>query len=150
LKIMNWGTKLTLVILVFIGLMAVMVIYSFRQDLNMVTDNYYEKDLRYQEQIEKIRNSKLLIDKPKVLFRASDKILAIQFPENLLYNQIKGEIHLYRPSDDKMDRTYSISLDERGSQFIDAASFSKGDWIVKLSWNDQHLEYYDEITIFVR
>jgi hypothetical protein len=147
---MNWGTKLTLVIATFMALMAAMVIYSFRQELNMVTDNYYEKDLRYQEQIEKIRNTSMLVEKPSAVFRSADKIIAVHFPDKMMHNRIKGEIHLFRPSDHRMDQTYRISLDERGSQFINASAFSPGEWIIKLSWTDQHLEYYHEINIFVR
>jgi hypothetical protein len=147
---MNWGNRLTLVIGVFMALMAAMVIYSFRQELNMVTDNYYEKDLRYQEQIDRITNTKHLIDKPTAVYRSADKIIAVHFPQNMMHKRIKGELHLFRPSDNKMDITYAISLDERGSQFIDASLYSKGEWIIKLSWSDQYLEYYDEINIFIR
>jgi hypothetical protein len=147
---MNWGKWLTLVILVFMGLMAVMVIYSFRQELNMVTDHYYEKDIHYQQQIEKKKNTSLLVEKPTVYYRSADKIISVQFPKNFLYSSISGEIHLFRPSDYKMDKSYTIALDQKGAQFINASKFSKGEWIVKLSWKDQHLAYYDEINIFVR
>lgn len=147
---MNWGNRLTLVILVFMAIMAVMVVYSFRQDLNMVTDNYYEKDLKYQEQMDKIQNTKMLIEKPRVQYRSADKILTVQFPENLLHHPISGEIHLFRPSDYKMDKSYKIELDDRGVQFINTAELLIGEWTVKLSWNDGHQSYYDEIEVFIR
>ncbi len=146
---MNWGAKLTLVIVVFIALMAMMVVYSFRQDLNMVTDNYYEKDLQYQQQIEKIKNTRSLIEKPQVLYRSTDKIVSITFPERI-NNDIEGEIQLFRPSDHKMDKSYKISLDEYGRQLIHVSALSRGEWYVKLMWTDQHDEFYDEVKIFIR
>lgn len=147
---MNWGIKLTLVIVVFIALMAIMVVYSFRQDLNMVTDNYYEKDLQYQEQIEKIKNTQSLIEKPKVLYRSTDKLISITFPERIYDQDIEGEIQLFRPSDHNMDKSYKISLDEYGHQAIHVAALSRGEWYVKLMWTDLHDEFYDEVKIFIR
>ncbi len=146
---MNWGAKLTLVIVVFIALMAIMVVYSFRQDLNMVTENYYEKDLQYQQQIEKIKNTRSLIEKPQVLYRITDKIVSITFPERINHN-IEGEIQLFRPSDHKLDKSYKISLDEYGRQLIHVSALSRGEWYVKLMWKDQHDEFYDEVKIFIR
>lgn len=138
-----------MVIVVFIALMAMMVVYSFRQDLNMVTDNYYEKDLQYQQQIEKIKNTRSLIEKPQVLYRSTDKIVSITFPERI-NNDIEGEIQLFRPSDHKMDKSYKISLDEYGRQLIHVSALSRGEWYVKLMWTDQHDEFYDEVKIFIR
>lgn len=147
---MNWGTGLTWAIIAFVMLMATLVVYSFRQELNMVTDNYYEKDLEYDLQMTKVRNTKLLAQKPVFAYRPDDDILSLHFPQYLLQSGIAGQITLFRPSDHKMDKTFKLDLDEKGFQFIKVAALAKGEWMVKLNWKSGQSEYYDETNIFIR
>ena len=49
---MNWGHKLTIVIVLFVAGMLGMVSYAMMQDNEMIDDHYYQKELEYQDVID--------------------------------------------------------------------------------------------------
>lgn len=147
---MNWGAGIAWVIVLFAGLMICLVVYSFRQELNLVSKDYYNREILYQQQIDKIANTKSLRERPLISYRADDRILKVRFPESLMRKNIDGKVELYRPSDSRLDKYYPVDLDERGEQYINLSALLRGRWIVKLTWNDPEQGYYDELQIFIR
>ena len=53
----NWGTGIAITLVLFIGLMSFMVFKSTQQRFDLVSENYYEEELNYQEVIDQKRNS---------------------------------------------------------------------------------------------
>lgn len=147
---MNWGTGIALTIVIFIAMMISLVAYSFRQELNLVTKNYYEEEIKYQRQIEKIKNTNRLRERPELVYQSTDRILSVKFPQAMRSKSISGQIYLYRPSDSRLDKAFPIAIDEIGNQFVNLSALAKGSWTVKLQWNDLEHDYYDEIKIFIR
>lgn len=144
----NWGKKITVVYVLFVLMLLVVVWFSFRQDPNMVTDNYYEKELTFQSQIEKEKRGNELPVKPIMYF--NKKILTFTFPKNFDYNKIGGKIHLYRPSDYKQDIIIPIELDSLNKQEIGIENIEKGLWKVKLDWFNENITYFNEFNIMVQ
>ena len=147
---MNWGHKIAIAIFIFIAFMVGVVIWAFNQDVNLVAKNYYEEEIAYQQQIDKIRNTRRLLHKPGLQYRPEDDIVELLFPERLLGKTVTGEIHFFRPSDFKKDKIFEIDLNDAGRQYISVAALSAGSWKVKLRWSDQEKEYFDEVSIFIQ
>lgn len=147
---MNWGYKIAISIFIFIAFMASVVIWAFKQDVNLVAENYYEEEIAYQQQIDKIKNTNKLVEKPYLNYRNIDDIVELVFPQRLLTKKISGELLFFRPSDFKKDRKFDLQLDENGKQFISVASLQPGSWKVKLHWNDLDKEYFDEVSIYIQ
>jgi len=143
----NWGTGIFIVLTVFI--LAVIVFYLFitNLDINLVEDNYYEKELVYQEKIDKLENTSLLPGKIKV--SKEPGTLIIQFPA--LENGIspEGTVWFYRPSDPEKDFTLPLQLNDSLSQAFDITKLDKGRWLLKLDWKMGGKEYYFEESIFI-
>ena len=57
---MNWGWKIAILYGSFVTMMVTLVVLSSQQDIPLVTENYYEKDLQYETQMQRIGNSKTL------------------------------------------------------------------------------------------
>jgi hypothetical protein len=53
---MNWGHKITIVIIVFLVGMLGMVFIALRQNNEMIDDDYYKKELAYQQVIDAKNN----------------------------------------------------------------------------------------------
>jgi len=53
---MNWGTGILVLIILFFITMFVMVYIAFNQRVDLVTKNYYEKELAYQKDINMQQN----------------------------------------------------------------------------------------------
>ena len=65
----NWGTKIVILYSSFVIMMLGMVFFAVNQEFHLVTDNYYEEELLFQEQINqkrrKFNNKKIMKTKSK-------------------------------------------------------------------------------------
>jgi hypothetical protein len=142
---LNWGKGIFLSFIVFALIMAYIVIFPFNQKVELVTDNYYEKEIKYQEQIDKQERTALLSESLSV---TNDlKELKITFPPS--YQNVTGEILFYRPADAKKDFSLPISADSSGSQLIDISPLIPGYWKIKILWSMNGTHYYYEKNIMI-
>lgn len=144
---MNWGKSIVLVFIIFAGIIITMVTISMRQEVNLVEKNYYEEEIAYQDQIDRIENFEKLEEKPSI--KHAGGILTISFP-SLLYSSVdNGSIQLYRPSTSTKDKKYKIALDQSGVQNIPISSLEKGLWKIKLRWVSADKEYFTSQSIVI-
>lgn len=144
----NWGTGILLVIIVFVGTLLSMVYFSFQQKINLVTEDYYPKTLKYQEQIDRIKNTNSLAEKPKIELKG--KTIFIRYPNDFSGESHKGTIHVYRPSDFELDHKFKIEIKENKTQNIEINELIKGLYKVKLTWSAVGKEFYFEENIHVK
>jgi nitrogen fixation protein FixH len=138
---MNWGNKVVLAFGVFMAIIITMVVVSMRQSIFLVAPDYYDQEIKYQSQIDKMQatsdsNASITIannlDKIELEFSV--------IPEN-------GEILFFRPSDATLDFTVAV-LNEK-VQSISKSKFSKGFWKMKISWKADGKEFYTEKTVII-
>ena len=108
----------------------------------MVTENYYQKTLNYEEQITKIRNTNALKIKPKFTYNKVKGEILLFIPEVFDSKTTKGKITFFRPSDSKLDQAINLKLDENNIQLIPVSGIVNGKWNVQLSWTDGKQDYY--------
>ena len=147
---MNWGKAITLVFIVFFIAIFTVVYKSTQRDVNLVTPDYYEKEIVYESQIEKIRNTKKLKSVPLLVYQSEGKIAQLQFPDDLVENFNEGEIHFFRTSDSKLDFRIKIFLNKNGTQSYDLSTKKEGRWKVIIDWKSNQVPYYMEQTIFIK
>jgi hypothetical protein len=141
----NWGVGIAVVIVLFIIGIAANVIFSLSRKSELVSSDYYKKEISYQKQIDKMALTKKLPEKMKI-FTAGDN-LVLKFPDIFKGQKVDGEIILYRPSNDMLDKKSKINLNDENLQLIDVKQFAKGLWRVKINWKVNGSEYYNEETI---
>jgi nitrogen fixation protein FixH len=146
---MNWGTRIFISFVVFMAIMITMVVISVKQDFFLVADDYYEREIRYQEQIDRIENHKSLADKPRIQVIRSSQVVQLAFPESISEKTISGEIHFFRPSDARIDQRFELELSSEGIQEFQLNSFRKGMWRAKIFYKADGLEYYTEQPITI-
>jgi hypothetical protein len=66
MKKFNWGHGITLFLIIFLLLNVVVVIYTLSQDVELVTDNYYENELKYEDHLVQERRGMNLPDSIKI------------------------------------------------------------------------------------
>lgn len=142
----SWGTGILIAILIFMAITVVTVIFMMNQDVDLVSKDYYEKGVKYQEQIDLINRSNELDVPVKMEFNGS--ILVVVFPDEFINQNISGKISFYRPSDSKKDFDLHLSLTD-GSQIIPVKGLDKGFWRVQLNWNLNNKEDYYTETSFI-
>jgi hypothetical protein len=141
---LNWGTGIVIGIIVFVIISVTMTVIFMTQDVSLVSDNYYEKSLSYQEEIDKQSRTKSLDEQVKINFNR--EVIIISVPSNYLSKDISGEIFFYRPSNPELDFVLPLQLVE-GKQIIPVERLEKGFWRIKLNWTMDGSSYYNERAI---
>ena len=142
----NWGVGIIIFFGVFIAFLTGTLIISSLQNTDLVSTDYYQKELGFQQQIDKSTREKKLTEHLKIT--QGQSTLALQFPK-IQANGISGEITFYRPSDKKLDKTIKIKVTEDNLQVIDIREFSKGLWKLKIDWSSGGATYYNEESVML-
>ena len=142
---MNWGKSIVLAFVLFAGLVITMVTISMKQDVNLVAHNYYEEELAYEDQMNRIRNFENLSIKPTIS-RINQEII-LEFPAQVASEMLNGEIHFFRPSDGNIDKKIKIELNDEFRQSFPITAFSTGMWKTKLKWKSESQEFFFEQKI---
>lgn len=130
----NWGTGIVLAFIGFIGFIMYFVVSmntNDKYDHDLVTEDYYKKELEYQDSIEKEKNAKGL--KAQVSWKKTNEGLLIVFPEELNPKQIKGHVFLYRPSNKAFDFEMPLSLSDHNLLIPDKLLLD-GRWNISVDW----------------
>ena len=139
---LNWGSGIFIVLLVFILAVVGFFFYINNLDIHLVEDNYYEKELAFQERIDKLKNTALLEGEIKITMEEGR--LYIRFPELDSTHQPAGTVLFYRPADQKKDISFPLQLSHEHLQAIDISQMDKGKWVLKLDWEMGGKAYYFE------
>lgn len=110
----SWGTGIVIAIALFIGFIMTMVVKMStdpRADHEMVTDNYYAKELAYQEVIDAKKNASNI----KLEYESTEAglLLTLSNTPEVLNNVI---VELYRADNRKLD--IHLPLERTGNQIL--------------------------------
>jgi hypothetical protein len=144
---MNWGWKIAILYGGFVTMMITLVVLSSQQDIPLVTEDYYEKDLQYETQMHRIANSKTLKEDVNVKYDAAAQEIKVQFPKEI--KDIEGEILCFRPSQEGIDFTINIEDLEENSTAFGTSEMLSGKWKIKITWEGDGEIYYKEAIIFI-
>ncbi len=130
----NWGTGIVLAFIGFIGFIMYFIItmsVDDRYNHELVTEDYYAEELEYQNDINKLNNSKHLNE--NISYKKTDDGLLIQFPKDIDIKKIEGRVFLYRPSNKQLDFDTAISL-SKPYLLIPDKRLVDGRWNIKIDW----------------
>lgn len=147
---MSWGKGITITIILFTGFILFLVITCVRQtDINLVSSDYYEQEIAYQQVINKMNNTTSLSAKPEIKTGA-DGTVWIDFSEMANYRSMSGDVLFFRPSDPKLDLRVHLSLDTNGRQEIAKGALQRGKWVCKINWQTEGKDYYIETPLIIQ
>jgi hypothetical protein len=143
---MNWGYKILFVYIVFVAGMLWMVFKSSNQKIDLVTKDYYAKELAYQQRIDETKRTRML----SVPVRITEKNRGIEivFPAEFTNKKIKGTVKLYFPADENLDTMQGFET----TVTLVLLPFSKANThlhYVQVSWEADGLAYYFEQKIIL-
>ncbi len=136
----NWGWGIATVYTVFaLGTLA-FAYFSFSQKVELVSTDYYNKEVSFDQHASRVRNSQALTTPVQAHYDEQAELITLSFP----FSGAHGSVQLYRPSESGQDQTLDVRCDERNQMFIPTKSLSKGLWRVKVEWDAAGKNYYDE------
>lgn len=151
MKIMkwNWGKGIVVGMLAFMGFIMYMVITMStdkKYSHDLVTEEYYAKEMAYQTEIDAETNTGNL--KEKITGKRTEKGWEIKFPSELAPEKIKGTVFLYRPSNKKLD--FNLKLDLTSPNLlIPSNRMLDGRWNIIIDWDYEKTKYmYKEQIVY--
>jgi len=135
--------------LIFGSAMAAWVVVAVRQDPDLVRSDYYEHEIRYQSQIERMNRTAAMRGEVSIAYDATGQQIALRLPAAHFAQQPIGRVQLYRPSDARLDFEIPLALDEDGSQKVTAAKLRAGLWKVRILWTAGGQDYYYDQSLFL-
>lgn len=136
----NWGTKLMFFAACFMGFVVFMVIRISQTDVPLVEEGYYEKGIKYQEQINISGNT----DAFTALNFTDGKINVLNSKDS---SSIQGTLKLYKPNNPKLDKEFAVDLKPLSIYEIDMNTYEKGKWKLSLQWTRNNIQYSTEKEI---
>ncbi len=117
-----------------------------QKNSEMVTDNYYEEELKYQDVIDAKERGDQLQEKP--VYSQDKNGIRITFPKDYNNSNATVKFVLNRTDDQNLDIYKSVQLDANKSFLIPAQVLTVGNYTLRLSWAKDKKDYrldYDVI-----
>jgi len=143
-----WPVSITAFFIVLICCIASFVTFAMRQREDLVSVDYYERAVRYENQLDAMNRSRGFATRAVVTFDPAKQTIVIALPE-AVESDAAGIVNLYRPSDARMDREIPLQLGADGTQRLDARDLPGGLWKVRVKWKAGEKEYYVEQPVLV-
>ena len=133
------------VYIAFVAGMGFLVFKASSQKFDLVTKDYYDQELKYQQVIDQAANTSKL--STPVSIERKEGELMISFPDEMKNKKKLVDFHLYYAADAKKDFRKSFELNENESTQALPVGM-KGMYELKLLWETDGVKYYFEKKLF--
>jgi hypothetical protein len=141
----NWGNWIAFAYTAFVALIIFMVYLTFGEKWDLVSEDYYEQEIKYQEKID--QKSRALEAEVKPQISISNQKLVVNIPMGFEAEaSVEGKVNFFRPSDAEKDFEFAISS---AKESIPLEKFSKGKYLAKIEWTYKGEKYYNEQTLII-
>lgn len=142
----NWKALIAALYVSFISMILLLVGMSAGQKIDLVTDHYYEEELKFQGKIDKVQRATAL---PQPLsWQITGNGLQICYPANFADSAISGQIRMYCPSDNRNDRQFAIDSNGNG-QTVALSQIPEGRYKIQVDWKAGNETYWNEGVVVV-
>ena len=143
----TWGHGISAVIALIVISFSTVAIKSMNKDHQLVADDYYALEMKYQNQIDKKNN--VISDKKSVNWKMGASGFTLQMNAEDA-KKIKGEVYFFRPSDSKLDFKLDLTMDEQGKLMVPASKFVKGYYNLSVDWEVDGKKYFHKENIYIQ
>jgi nitrogen fixation protein FixH len=143
-----WPIAITTFFALAITAIISFIVWAVQQREDLVSADYYEREVRYQTQLDSMNRSQALAQQTVVTFEPLAQNIVITLPTHQTTGAT-GTVQLYRPSDARMDRQVPLALDGNGVQRLDSRPLAGGLWKVRVKWSVAGQEYYIDQSVIV-
>jgi hypothetical protein len=142
---MNFGKWIVVAFIVFTVFIATLATICIRQDVPLVSKDYYQEELVYQDQIGRMENANLLKERPVIAF--DDNNITVTY--NDLSSIRNGKLKLIRPSDEDLDQNFELQSVQGNVEQFEIKNPVPGMYRAKLTWEQEGKQYFIERIIIL-
>lgn len=110
----------------------------------LVAEDYYEQEMRYQKQMERVERTRGLGQEADISMDSEHGTIRVTLPRDHADREFEGIVNLYRPSSAKLDMQLPLHLGDNRTQSIPTSDLQPGRWVVKVAWKVQGQDYFME------
>ena len=147
-----WPIAIIVYFIVFATFIVSFIIFASRQRTDLVRADYYEAEIKFQQQIDRVERSRPVEVSASVNYNEKSANLTIQLPSDAVgrgSSRAFGTIELYRPSDARQDKNIKLAPDQTGQQQVNVRDLKNGLWKVRVTWTSSGKEFFIEKPITI-
>ncbi|MFN8311003.1 MAG: FixH family protein [Chitinophagales bacterium] len=148
MKKFNWGWRIASLYIGFVLLILFLVYKTTTVKDDLVTPDYYAKELKYQDQLDKQKRTSQLPE--QLTWEVNGKHIALKFPENMRKEVIKANILFYNPAEARKDVKLACTADSAGLCALNVEQIEHGAYQMKIDWTAGGISYFNEGTISIQ
>lgn len=145
-----WPLGIIAFFAVFIAATAGLVLFSTLHRMELVSEDYYEREIGFQAQLDRVNRTRSLRRAVTVNYRPAQNSILVQFPLEQVERHAEGTIHLYRPSEARLDQEIAIDYGVDGRQVLHTDSLRAGLWRIRILWTQDDQEYFYDQSVLIQ
>ncbi len=143
----NWGTGIAIFIGIFMISMLMMVFSTLNHRWDLVADDYYEQDLKFDQKAEKMRNA---ATSGASLSVSANHLHEVAVAFSGISANTTGTLRFFRPSDAALDFAVPFAVGQDLRQSVKSAKLVSGKWKAIAEWKGNNgKDFYIETTFLV-
>lgn len=140
----SWGWKIALLYCGFVGMIISLIVACSHQHFDLVSKDYYEQELVYQDVLDAGKNQSGLSAPASI--HANESTVTIDFPYEFKGKVLSGDIRFYSPVNAKWDHAVKISTQDN-SVTVSRNDLRNTRYTIKISYVVDGKNYYQESDI---
>lgn len=146
----NWGTGITITFSLFAAGMLSLVMLCVQQPQDLVSVDYYNREIAFQQQINKTSNTLELLQPLQFNYDAATHSVIILFPPEMKGKSLSGALQFFKPDNAALDFEIPVHPDQSLGQLVDAGKMKNGLWHIKADWKSDENSFYQEASIVIK
>lgn len=125
---MNWGKGIVIGMGVFMSFITVLVVILMSQNVDLESEDYYQREINYEQELSAMRNAEQQEKKIKVAL--SDEYVVVQVPDSVAFTNVS--VYLRRPNNSKDDQFFKLNNSK--NLLIPMSKLRKGNYGMEISY----------------
>lgn len=142
---MSWGYRILIAYIAGVLFISFFVYKSMQVNIDLAEENYYEKELKFNDYAISKKNGDSIGGKVSVTM--SQGQLKIKFDDSLVHFIQKPKIEVYYPVNKIFDKILQLNTPLQPLNVIDVSKLHKGYCIFKITFELQGQAYYWEHSL---
>ncbi len=140
---MNWGKGLAIAMGMFIIFIMTMVVKMMSTNTDLVEDDYYKKDVAYQNEINALKRANHLEE--KINIKQTEQHIVVEIPSSIHAENVT--IKFRRINNAKQDKIINI---EEMTSLINKDNLEKGRYNLVIEYEIDNQQYLQKESIYIQ
>ena len=138
-----WPYAIIAAFVLFASYIGFMVSRAMRTTVDLVSPDYYQQELRYQQRMESVARTQALPAPVQLRYERTAQRLTLQLPSALAGQAVRGTLHFFRPSDQQLDFTLPFTPTSAETE-LSTGKLQAGYWRLRVDFTAGGQAYFLE------